>query len=150
MGVPEVVASRERCGESEDSAPDPRQAIAPSFGYVYSSGITTSLEGHGAQYTHYLANGWTLSGRVDYYWQDESDGRPFNRAMDRIDCWDVINLQVQLSGREERWFARAFVQNVEDDDNVTGLYSADEGSALFTNVFLVEPRLFGLTLGMRL
>ncbi len=138
------------------------QAIAPGFGYTFADGITVNLEGNeliqapkwtvslGGQYTHFFDNGMTLSGRVDYYWQDENFARTFNREMDRIPSWDVINAQVQLTGKDERWFARAFVQNIEDDDNITGIYSTDPTSAFFTNVFLVEPRLVGLTVGVGL
>jgi iron complex outermembrane recepter protein len=137
-------------------------AIAPAFGYVYSDGITVNLKGNeliqapewtvslGAQYTHYFDNGWTLTGRADYYWQDDNYARTFNRPMDLIDSWDVVNVQAQLTGRDEAWFARVFVQNLLDDDNITGVYSTDPTSAFFTNAFLIEPRLVGLTVGMGL
>jgi iron complex outermembrane recepter protein len=138
------------------------EAIAPAFGYIVSEGISVNLKGNeliqaprwtvslGAQYTHYFDNGWTLTGRLDYYWQDENYARTFNRPMDLVDSWDVLNAQVQLTGRDERWFARAFVQNLLDDDNITGVYSTDPTSAFFTNAFLIEPRLFGLTVGVNL
>ena len=136
------------------------QPLAGDFGYIYSDGITTNLEGNeliqapewtvslGGQYTHYFNNGMNLTGRIDYYWQDESFARTFNREMDQIDSWDVINAQVQLNGKDDKWFARAFVQNLADEDNITGVYSTDPTSAFFTNVFLVEPRLIGLTVGV--
>jgi len=42
------------------------------------------------------------------------------------------------------------VQNLGDEDNQTGSYETDPSSGLFTNAFLVEPQLYGLTLGVRM
>jgi hypothetical protein len=59
-------------------------------------------------------------------------------------------LQATLNGRDDKWFVRAFVQNIEDDDNIVGAYVTDPAAGLFTNVFLNEPRLYGLTLGVNM
>lgn len=138
------------------------QAVAPAFGYEYLESVPTNLDGNeliqapeltvrlGAQYTHYFDNGLSLSGRVDYYWQDEFYTTTFNRPQDLVDAWDIWNAQVTLYGRDETWYARAFVQNLEDDDEIVGTYQTDPSSGLFTNAFLIEPRLYGLTLGISL
>jgi len=137
-------------------------AIAPLFGYEYLDSVTVNLKGNeilnspewtvslGAQYTHFFGNGMSLTGRLDYYWQDEFYSTTFNRPQDLVDSWDIINAQVTLNGREDKWFARAFVQNLGDEDNQTGSYETDPSSGLFTNAFLVEPQLYGLTLGVRM
>jgi iron complex outermembrane receptor protein len=52
--------------------------------------LTVSL---GGQYTHFFNNGMSLTGRLDYYWQDEFYTSTFNRPQDLIDAWDVINAQ---------------------------------------------------------
>jgi outer membrane receptor protein involved in Fe transport len=136
--------------------------LGPAFGYTYQDSIATNLKGNellnapewtfslGAQYTFYLNNGWSLSARADYYWQDAFYSTTFNRPQDRFDSWDIINLQATLSGKDDKWYARAFVQNLEDDDEVVGTYQTDPSSGLFTNLFLIEPRLYGLTLGVRM
>ena len=108
--------------------------------------MTVSL---GAQYTWFLDGGMSLSARVDYYWQDSFFSTTFNRPQDKVDSWDIINAQVVLNGRDDKWYARAFVQNLTDDDNFTGTYQTDPSSGLFTNAFLIEPRLYGLTVGAR-
>jgi outer membrane receptor protein involved in Fe transport len=138
------------------------QAFAESFGYTYQDSIVTNLKGNellnapewtfslGAQYTFYLNNGWSLSARADYYWQDSFYSTTFNRPQDRFDSWDIINLQATLSGKDDKWYARAFVQNLEDDNEVVGTYQTDPSSGLFTNLFLIEPRLYGLTVGVRM
>ena len=138
------------------------EAIAPLFGYSYLDSVTTNLKGNrliqspeftislGAQYSHFLDNGLSLTGRVDYYWQDEFYATTFNRPQDRISSWDIWNAQVTLYGRDNAWYARAFIQNIEDSDNIVGTYQTDPSSGLFTNAFLVEPRLYGLTVGANL
>ena len=40
-------------------------------------------------------------------------------------------------------------QNIEDDDEIAGTYQTDPSSGLYTNVFLIEPRLVGLTFQYR-
>ena len=89
-------------------------------------------------------------GRFDYYWQDKFYSTTFNRPQDEFDSFDIMNAQIMLTGTDAKWYARAFIQNLEDDDEVTGTYQTDPASSLFTNLFLVEPRLYGLTLGINL
>jgi len=137
------------------------QQVAPAFGYGYSDGIETNVEGNelpnapeitvnlGAQYTAFLSGGATLSGRVDYYWQDEYSARIFARELDIVDSWDVWNAQAKYTSGSGNWWVKAFVQNIEDDDELTGIYSTDQSSGLFTNGFFVEPRLYGVSLGFQ-
>jgi len=138
------------------------QGIAPLFGYTYLDSVQTDLKGNellqapqwtlslGAQYTYGLPNGMSLTSRVDYYWQDSFYSTTFNRPQDRIGSWDIWNAQVTLNSRDERWFVRGFIQNIGDKDNIVGTYQTDPSSGLFTNAFLVEPRLYGMALGARL
>ena len=137
-------------------------AIGPLFGYGYLDSVQIDLKGNellnspewtitlGAQYTWFMDNGMSLTARADYYWQDEFFSTTFNRPQDKFDSWDIVNLQATLTGRDDRWYVRAFVQNLEDEDNITGTYQTDPSSGLFTNVFLVEPRLYGITFGVNL
>lgn len=135
-------------------------AIAPAFGYTFADGIEQDLTGNplpnspefqvslGAQYTHFFAGGATLSGRLDYYWQDDYSARIFDRRQDQVDSWDIWNAQVTYTSNEGNWFVRGFIQNIADEDNIVGIYSTDQSSGNFTNGFFVEPRLFGLTAGI--
>jgi iron complex outermembrane recepter protein len=52
-----------------------------------------------------------------------------------------------LLAPDDRWFVRAFIKNIEDDDNVVSMFVSDPSSGLFTNVFTIEPRTYGLALG---
>ena len=129
--------------------------------YTVDEGVEVDLAGNslaltpeytvsaGAQYRMDFAGGYALTSRLDYYWQDEMWGRNFNRApIDRIDSWDVWNAQVTLDAPDKRWYLQAWIRNIADDDNVTGSYLAGAASGLFTNLFLIEPRVYGLGFGL--
>jgi outer membrane receptor protein involved in Fe transport len=128
-------------------------------GIPITDGIQENLEGNqlqnspeysvslGAQYTFYLPQDHTLAVRVDYYWQDEMYARNFNKPVDKIEDWDVWNAQATLMSANESWYARAYIKNIANDDHLVGMYLTDPSSGLFTNVFTIEPRTYGLALG---
>jgi iron complex outermembrane recepter protein len=105
--------------------------------------------GIGAQYTFHFGSGMTLVPRVDYNWTGGYFARSFNRPIDRVDSYGIVNAQLQLNGRDDRWFVRAFVQNLTNNDAITGLYVTDQSSGLFTNAFTLEPRQYGVAAGVR-
>jgi outer membrane receptor protein involved in Fe transport len=105
--------------------------------------LTVSL---GAQYNMDMGETGDLALRVDYYWQDEMYARVFNLPIDKIDAWDVWNAQATFTTRDERWIARAFVKNIGDENHLVGMYVTDPSSGMFTNVFTIEPRTYGVAL----
>jgi outer membrane receptor protein involved in Fe transport len=105
--------------------------------------------GAGIQYTIRLGNGMTVVPRADINWTGKFWARSFNTPVDRIDGYEVVNAQIQLNGKDDRWFARAFVQNLTKNDAITGQYVTDQSSGLFTNVFTLEPRRFGVAAGVK-
>lgn len=130
--------------------------------YTVSGGVEQDLTGNqlpnspewsmsvGAQYTHFMKNGGTVVGRVDYFRQDEMWGRIFNRnPIDRISSWSTINASLAFAPEEENWEIKAFIQNLKDDDNMTGMYVTDPAAGLFTNAFLLEPRVYGVSIDVR-
>jgi len=127
--------------------------------YTVGDGVEADLDGNelrnapentvnlGAQYTWPLGR-TELAARVDYYWQDSMWGREYNRdPVDKIGSFDVWNAQATLSAADGSWYVQAFVKNIENDDATVGMFVSDPASGLFTNVFLIEPRLYGLALG---
>ncbi|MEH6558165.1 MAG: TonB-dependent receptor [Oceanicoccus sp.] len=124
-----------------------------------SAGIEADLDGNqlqqspewsttvGVSYNMMLSNGMGLQAGTTYYWQDEYYARNFNTANDVIDSWSVWNASVMLTSADESWYAEAFVKNISDDANVTGQYTTDAVSGLFTNQFILEPRTYGVTVG---
>ena len=103
----------------------------------------------GGQYTHEFAGGMNAVLRLDYSFTGDYFGRNFNSRADRIPSYDVVNAQVTLNGPDNRWFVRGFIQNLENDDAVTGIYVTDPSSGLFTNIFTLEPRRYGVAAGLR-
>jgi iron complex outermembrane receptor protein len=133
--------------------------LSQFFGAV--DGIAANLDGNelalspelsfkiGAQYTFNFGNGMRLTPRVDYYWRDDFYGRIYNKPIDRIESWDLLNAQVDLTSANDSWYLRAFINNIMDDDNITGMYVTDASSGLFTNVFALEPQTYGVAIGFR-
>lgn len=103
----------------------------------------------GLQHTIRFGNGMTVVPRVDYTYTGNFWARSFNKPIDRIRGYDVVNAQIQVNGKDERWFARVFVQNLTKNDAITGQYVTDQSSGLFTNVFTLEPRRFGVAAGVK-
>lgn len=158
FGAPSAAGLIALLGASGFSVSDPSD---PGRAFAW-DGVPVSLEGNslqntpewtiaiGAQYAMPI-NSYTLTARVDYYWQDDMWGRIFNAgAADLIESWDVMNASLLLTAPDNTWYAKLFVQNVFNDDNVTGMYLTDQSSGLFTNVFLGDPRLIGITIGANL
>lgn len=103
----------------------------------------------GVQKTFDFANGWSLVPRLDLAYTGESYGNIFNGQINKVPGYEVANAQIQLNGSSDRWFVRAFVQNIFDNNALTGLYLTDQSSGLFTNVFTLEPRRYGLSAGFK-
>jgi outer membrane receptor protein involved in Fe transport len=85
----------------------------------------------GAQYTADIgSSGMNAVFRVDYSLTGDAYSRVFNRPIDRVRSYDVV-------------------QNLLDNDAITGQYVTDASSGLFTNIFTLEPRRYGIALGFR-
>jgi iron complex outermembrane recepter protein len=101
----------------------------------------------GIQYSFDFDNGMSLVPRADLTYTGDFFARSFNRPIDRVDGYEVVNAQIQLNGPDERWFVRGFVQNLTKNNAVTGQYVTDQSSGLFTNIFTLEPRRYGIAAG---
>jgi hypothetical protein len=128
---------------------------------VLSPGVANSIKGNklpqapdfkasaGIQYTAEFDNGWSLVPRFDIALTGSSFGNIFNSPLTRVPSYYVMNAQVQLNGPDDRWFVRGYIQNIADNNAITGLYLTDQSSGNFTNIFTLEPRRFGVTAGVR-
>ena len=103
----------------------------------------------GAQYTVEMDNGMSVVPRVDLAVTGTSFGNIFNGAINRVASYSVVNAQVQINGKDDKWYARAYVQNLTNNSATTGLYVTDQSSGLFTNIFTLEPRRYGGAIGVR-
>ncbi len=101
-----------------------------------------------AEYTFPSVHGsnWDFTIRGDYYTQASSVSRIWNTQRDQLDSWSNLNLSLVFSNAESGWGVEVFAKNLTDEEVITGNYLTDDSSGLFTNVFLTEPALYGITL----
>ncbi|MBS3928880.1 MAG: TonB-dependent receptor [Sphingomonadales bacterium] len=146
------------CGALTAMAP----LIGAGFGgvTVYSSGIPTNIKGNklpgapdykfsaGVQYAMPLGE-MTLTPRADYIYTGKSVGNIFGGEVNTVPSFSQVNAQLQLDGPGKKWFARFWIQNIQDNDSITGLYVTDQSSGNYTNVFTLEPRRYGMTAGVK-
>jgi hypothetical protein len=85
--------------------------------------------------------------RWDLAFTGESYGNIFNGSINRVPSYEVMNAQIQINGADNRWFVRGYIQNITDNNATTGLYVTDQSSGLFTNIFTLEPRRYGIVAG---
>ncbi len=139
------------------------QPVLNSFGSVsvLNEGVAVNIRGNklpqapnfkfstGFQYTAYLDNGMTVVPRVDLTYTGDSFGNIFNGNVNRVKGYSQINAQMQLNGQDDKWYVRGFVQNLTNNNATTGLYVTDQSSGLFTNIFTLEPRRYGIAAGFK-
>ena len=103
------------CGELATTLPLVNANLGTT--YEYTDAVEKNVSGNplagapetslslGAQYTFRIGNSLNLIPRVDYYWQDDSQGRIFNSPIDQIDSWDNVNAQITLMPDTEKLVA---------------------------------------------
>jgi hypothetical protein len=137
--------------------------VGCSFGGVdvLTAGVPVNIKGNklpqapnfkwnvGIQHTTEFDNGLTLVPRLDLIYVGDSYGNIFNGRINKVKGYSQINAQIQLSGREDRWYVRGFVQNLSNSNATTGLYVTDQSSGLYTNIFTLEPRRYGVAAGFK-
>jgi outer membrane receptor protein involved in Fe transport len=88
---------------------------------------------------------WDMTIRGDYYYQADSVSRIWNTQRDQLDSWSNVNLSILFNNEQSGWGVEVFAKNLTDEEVITGNYLTDDSSGLFTNVFLTEPALYGVT-----
>ena len=97
-----------------------------------------------ADYTIPLSAEWAGTAHLDYYWQDYSWARVFNdNPYDRLRGYTNVNLALILTS-QNGWQVMGYLKNVFDTTAITGTFLNSDDSGLTTNVFLTDPRLFGV------
>ncbi|PKB14446.1 TonB-dependent receptor-like protein [Novosphingobium kunmingense] len=103
----------------------------------------------GAQYDADIGGDWTLTPRVDLSVTGTSWGSNFNTIRDKLAGYEIVNAQLILTGPESKISARAFISNVFNSQAITGKYITDPSSALFTNIYTLDPRTYGVAVGFK-
>jgi outer membrane receptor protein involved in Fe transport len=96
-------------------------------------------------YTIPLPNEWLATLHTDLHWQAESWWRVFNdHEYGKLDEYFTMNLAAIFTNEERGWNIMAYIKNVTDETAITGAFLNSDDTGLTTNVFLTEPRLYGL------
>jgi len=98
----------------------------------------------GAQYSTPISEDWAGTLRGDFYWQADSFARVFNsRPYDELHGYSNVNLAMIFTN-QDGWQAMAYVKNLVDTTAITGAFLNTDDTGLTTNVFVTDPRLFGI------
>lgn len=100
----------------------------------------------GAQYRWELENGWNVTLRGDYYRQTESFMRYNNASFDRIQAWDNLNASLIVANPDIDLTFQMFVKNAMDEDTIVGFDIADENLGSTRSLFLLDPRIYGISI----
>ena len=103
--------------------------------------FTTSFT---AEYSVPVTDDWAATLHGDFYWQANSWARVFNdNPYDRLHGYTNVNFALILTN-QNGWQATAYVKNAFDTTAITGDFLNSDDTGLTTNVFLTDPRLFGI------
>ena len=99
-----------------------------------------------AEYTAEFGGGWTLRPRVDFYTQNGFFAREFNTGADRVGTWKQLDASLQVANDDLDLAVAVFVKNALDKDSITGLEVNSDLVGSFRSAFLLDPRIFGVSL----
>ena len=101
----------------------------------------------GAQYGMDVLEGWRMTVRGDAYWQSQSWARVYNSdPYDKLHGWYNVNLSVWFERPEDELKIELYAKNLLDKTPITDAFLNSDDSALTTNVFVLDPRLIGLSI----
>ena len=107
---------------------------------------TATLSG---DYVIPLSFDWSMTLHTDLYWQSDSWWRVFDdHEYNRLEGYFTMNVAA-IVGSDSGWSLMAYVKNVTNNTALTGAFLNSDDTGLTTNVFLTEPRLYGLRLTKR-
>ncbi|HEV2561999.1 MAG TPA: TonB-dependent receptor [Rhizomicrobium sp.] len=103
--------------------------------------FTTSFT---ADYTMPVSENWAATLHGDFYWQSQSYARVFNdRPYDKIRGYSTVNTALILTDASG-WQVMGYVKNIFNATAITGDFLNSDDTGLTTNVFLTDPRLYGV------
>ncbi|MDO9338693.1 MAG: TonB-dependent receptor [Caulobacter sp.] len=103
----------------------------------------------GAQYSWEFGDSWSITPRIDFYYQGKSYARIYNRINDELESYTNTNLSLIVENESWGLSAQLFVRNATDETVITDKYLTDDTSGLYTNIFLLEPRTYGISVTKR-
>lgn len=104
--------------------------------------ITVSLS---PQYTFFTSHGdWIV--RADMYYQGQSWARIYQDKIDRLHDWGNVNLSLTYQRLEDDLTVQFYVKNALNSDAITGTFTNSDDSGLTSNVFIQDPRFYGISI----
>jgi iron complex outermembrane receptor protein len=101
----------------------------------------------GAQYGRNVLDGsWRVTLRGDAYWQSQSWARVYNAVNDKLHGWYNLNVSVRLANEDLGLEGEFYIKNVLDKSPITDAFLNSDDTGLTTNVFVLDPRLVGVSL----
>jgi outer membrane receptor protein involved in Fe transport len=101
----------------------------------------------GAQYGFDFMEGWRATVRGDAYWQSQSWARVYNAdSYDKLHGWYNVNLSVWIERPDTGLKIELYAKNILDKTPITDSFLNSDDTALTTNVFVLDPRLIGLSI----
>src|SRR5262249_33483041 len=98
-----------------------------------------------ADYTIPLPHDWLATLHGDFYYQSESWARIFNtEGYDKLKAYNNINIAGIFTNERAGLNVMVYVKNILNADHITGSFLNSDDTGLTTNVFLIEPRLYGI------
>ncbi len=98
----------------------------------------------GIEYGFALANGATLTPRVDFAWRDESNLWQYNNPADVQEAYTQTDVRLRYTDGDGEWYLEGFIENVEDEDEIL---TGAESRTAHPQFWLADPRIYGLRLG---
>jgi outer membrane receptor protein involved in Fe transport len=101
----------------------------------------------GAQYGIDILEDWRMTVRGDAYWQSQSWARVYNDdPYDKLHGWYNVNLSVWFERPEDDLKIELYAKNILDKTPITDAFLNSDDTGLTTNVFVLDPRLIGLSI----
>jgi len=101
----------------------------------------------GTQYGMDLLEDWRVTVRGDAYWQSQSWARVYNdNPYDKLHGWYNLNLSIWFEKPDQDLKIELYAKNLLDKTPITDSFLNSDDTALTTNVFVLDPRLIGLSI----
>ncbi|HYG27217.1 MAG TPA: TonB-dependent receptor [Caulobacteraceae bacterium] len=101
----------------------------------------------GAQYGMDFLEDWRVTVRGDAYWQSQSWARVYNSdPYDKLHGWYNVNLSIWFERPDDGLKIELYAKNLLDKTPITDAFLNSDDTALTTNVFVLDPRLIGLSI----
>ena len=105
--------------------------------------FTVSL---GGQYSVDFLDDWRATIRGDFYWQSQQWARIYELPIDKLHAWKNGNLRVTFERPDDGLEIELYAKNIFDDTPITDTFTNSDDSALTTNIFVLDPRILGLSI----